>query len=217
MIVSSRSIAKTLFTGLLALALEEEYGSVISAKISDLVSDADESWDGVTIGDALDMSTGRYLFERQFIDERAHSCDFYKTNTHPEKLDISLTCYERRTEPGEHLIYHLTDTYVAITAMRSFLEKLGEDDDLIEYYNSRILRPLGVSKVTQESIATTTDEFKQPIGSLGLLLTADDIMKIVRFLNPSIENVGKINENSYEKAISLVQQKEKELGLPTYQ
>jgi len=215
LVMTSHSFAKTFFTALTAFAMEEEFGNVLSAQIADLIDSADRSWDGVTIQNALDMSTGHYKSPAHMVDDSFLSCSFFQADGHEEILQECLTCYPKKKNPGEIVVYHSSDTYIAVTAMRKYLERFSDGGDLIEYFNTRIGQPLGLSELFQNAIVTTNDVHNQPLGFNGLFFILDDILKLSKFVHPGNENRGKINgdqilDRAYlDKALQI-----EERGLP---
>ena len=183
-----------MLTTLIALAMEQEFGNVLDSHIVELIEDADEEWTPVTIENALDMSTGMYKFKKYPIDDYFLNCRFFDQEQHPKKLEIALTCYnKRKSKPGKVFAYHSSDYYVAAVALRSLMHAKGLNDDLVEYYNSRIIRPLRIGNMTQGSILKTLDETEHIYGSTGLFFTIDDVLKLSRFINPGYGDRGKIN------------------------
>lgn len=193
MIVSSHSIAKTFFAAITALAIEEEFGNVLSTRITDFIDMASGSWDEVTLEDTLDMATGHFLSKTFFVDDNFYNCKFFDSLNFEWQLDKALNCYDKKCEPGTAAVYHSSNTFIASVVLRTFLERFGEYDNIIEYYNTRIVRPLGLSKMIQNALLTSHDVSKQPIGYTGLFFNIDDIVKFARFVNPGNENRGKIN------------------------
>jgi len=129
-----------------------------------------------------------YMFDDSFL-----SCGFFQANGHNEMLDKALNCYPKRKKPGEVVVYHSSDTYIAVTAMRKYLERFSDSGDLIEYFKTRIAYPLGLSKLIENSIVTSNDVHNQPLGFNGLFFIMDDILKLSRFVHPGNKDRGKIN------------------------
>ena len=167
----SGSISKTFFGTLTALTMEEEFGNILSSKIGPLLSEAGKTWDFVSIENALDMSTGHYRFTGHGIDERTVSNVFNLAETHSTKILTALNSFRRRTTPGRRWIYHSTDTYIVGVALRMLLQKWTQNDDLVNYMNTKVFGPLQLSQMAQHSIRVTYDDYKQPYTTTGMFLT----------------------------------------------
>lgn len=46
----------------------------------------------------------------------------FLVDSHAEKINGSVNLYNRRVSPGSYWVYHTSDTYVALTALDSYLK-----------------------------------------------------------------------------------------------
>ena len=219
MVVPSGSIAKTYFTTVVALTLEQEFGNVMTAKIGDLVEEAGSSWNSVSIENVLDMSTGHYRFTSHGVDDFTTSKVFNIAEIHSTKMLTAINSYRKRATPGDRWVYHTSDTYIAGVALRNIFQTLTGSDDLLSYMNLKVFGPLGLSKAAQHSIRVTYDDVKQPFSTTGMFFTIDDAIKIARFINPGNTKRGKIKNRQVLHAAYLdatIQLNEEDRGLEAY-
>ncbi|NOR37170.1 MAG: serine hydrolase, partial [Woeseiaceae bacterium] len=162
------------------------------ALIEDYVPECAEDWQGVTIEHALDMTTGHFGSSKLHADENSSTTGrFFNGDDHATKIDYACNEYPRQSDPGEHLVYHTWDTYLAGTAINSRLKSIAGpeadfyDDMLVE----RIWKPLGLSLLSQAT-RRTYDEVAQPFTGFGLTFVRDDIARLAQFIG---EQDGRLN------------------------
>ena len=185
MAVPSYSTAKSIVAGFGLMLLEAKYPGAAMANIADLVPECGESWDGVTIEHALDMTTGHFDLPDMHGDEDAAIESRFFLGDHRDKIDKACNGYPRKADPGTHLSYHTWDTYLAGVAMTRFLQqRLGADADFFDDLLVPLLwRPLGLSRVA-EATRRTYDEVGQPYAGFGLTLVRDDVARLAQFIGP---------------------------------
>jgi len=203
----SYSTAKTTFGGFALMRLEKKYPGVFNKLVVDYVPECADSdrWKGVTIEDAIDMTTGNYLSVKNMVDEVAdHVAEFFTPTTHAGKIKYACSKFPKQTTPGSQWVYHTSDTYIAGTALNNFLkEKEGNSSDIYEDVIIKDLwEPLKLNpaiKVTRR----TYDETKQPFVGYGLTYTSDDIAKIGAFLTKGGMIKGKraFDTKEFERAM----------------
>lgn len=183
LLLPSYSTAKSIFASLALMRLEALVPGAANARISDLVPECAEGWDDITIGDALDMATGRYQSTGTEADEAQpeHVAFLYAEN-HAEKIRFACQFFPTKSQPGKVWVYHTSDTYVAGTAMRALLAAHGDTGDL---YQSLVVRPLWETLALGQAIRTTRHTYDlraQPLVGWGLYYQPDDIARIGNWL-----------------------------------
>ncbi len=179
----SYSLAKSLVGGLGLMRLEMLHPGAMRAQIAEHVPQCDR-WTGVTLENALDMTTGRYSSPNDQADENGMtSSRFFISTTHAEKIAIACTLFPRREAPGRRWVYHTTDTYVLGAAMADFWRDAhGADADFFnDVLVDGIYAPLHLSP-TIRATRRTIDDARQPLTGWGLTLTRDDIAKLGAYL-----------------------------------
>jgi len=180
----SYSTAKSIVGGVGLMRLEALKPGVSKALIRDHVPACapGDSWAGVTLTHALDMTTGVYGSTASEADESAPSISaFFNADNHAAKVAYACGQYRRRAEPGTTFVYHTTDTYLLGTAMAALLRGDGGDD----FYDSVVAplwRDLGLSPTILET-RRTYDAVRQPFTGWGLAYHADDIIRIAGWLD----------------------------------
>ncbi|MBT5105764.1 MAG: serine hydrolase [Porticoccaceae bacterium] len=187
LVVPSYSLAKSLVGGLAFMRLQQQYPSLGQELIEDWVPECQgEKWQDVTFENVLDMATGNYRSRVYMADEEANSIfdDFFSKQTHKERIEYSCNEYRRRTEPGTRWVYHTSDTYILGTALNAFLRSKEDTraDILEDLLIPDIWRPLRLSSTAERSIRSY-DEQRQPAVGWGLAFLADDVGKLMDFLN----------------------------------
>ena len=192
MALPSYSTAKSLVGGLGLMLMEADYPGTAEAPISDYVPECGEDWQGVTIEHALDMTTGHFGSSKLHADENSSTTGrFFNGDDHATKIDYACNEYPRQSDPGEHLVYHTWDTYLAGTAINSRLKSIAGpdadfyDDMLVE----RIWKPLGLSLLSQAT-RRTYDDVAQPFTGFGLTFVRDDVARLAQFIG---EQDGRLN------------------------
>jgi hypothetical protein len=191
----SYSLAKSVGAGIAVMRLAADYPQLTSTRIAALVPQCAGrgGWGDVTIGDALDMATGRYDSAAYEADEDSAATleGFFLPDRHAAKLDFACRHYPRKAAPGSVWVYHSTDTYVLGAALNAFLRaRTGPDADFYRDILADRLWPalqlgsqLGVSRRTYDAAA-------QPFTGYGLTLHGDDIARLSLFLNVDHGRIG---------------------------
>lgn len=183
LLLPSYSTAKSIFAGLALMRLEALVPGAANARIGDLVPECTEGWNDITIGDALDMATGRYESTGNEVDEALpEHVAFLYADDHPQKIRFACQFFQRKAPPGKVWVYHTSDTYVAGTAMRALLAEHGDAEDL---YQLLVVRPLWRPLALGQSIRSTRhtyDAYAQPLAGWGLYYQPDDIARIGTWL-----------------------------------
>ncbi len=189
LVLPSYSTAKSLFAGLAMLRLAKIYPNIYHEKVTDWVPACDQqSWQEVTLGHLLNMTSGHYLSNKDTGDEDAkHSLIFFNAKTHQEKIRYSCRYLPKKQPAGERFIYHTSDTYLLGTALTHFIKaKKGKHADIFNDVLVNDLWPvIGFSPVVY-STRRTIDELQQPFSGYGLFLLRDDIAKLSRFFNQQL-------------------------------
>lgn len=182
----SYSLAKSLFAGLAMMRAERISPGAADALIRDHVAACREvdAWQGVTIGHALDMATGNYDSLEPLADEDAMiASEFFLADLHATKIAAACNAFPRRSVPGERWVYHTSDTYIAGTALASYLR--GHVAPGLDLYTDIIVEPLwvplGLSPLSHAT-RRSNDDIQQPYTGWGLSFLRDDIARIGLFL-----------------------------------
>ncbi|WP_417450638.1 hypothetical protein [Kordiimonas sp.] len=178
LVLPSYSLAKSLAGGLGLMRLEGLYGDAFTAKVSDLIP-ACADWGDVTLGDLLNMSTGRYASRVPHADEAAEPyMRFFTTLAGQEKTAFACTHFGSKTKPGKRWVYHTSDTYLLGVAMNAFLAKRAAEgadyyrDQLVPIWQSMPLSPL------MAIMRQTGGPDAAPFTGYGMVLTTDDIARV---------------------------------------
>jgi hypothetical protein len=179
----SYSTAKSVFGGVALMRLEKLYPGSAAAEIAAHVPQCARGWAGVTLEQALDMTTGHYRSDAYMADEDDPSiAAFFEPAGHAAKIAFACTHYPRKAPPGDKWVYHTSDTYLLGTAMAAILrEKHGADTDLYD----DLVRPLWDSLRLSPTLSTTRrseDAVAQPFVGWGLTYQPDDIARLSRWL-----------------------------------
>ncbi|MGB7410472.1 MAG: hypothetical protein WA910_04965 [Sphingopyxis granuli] len=179
----SYSTAKSLFGGVALMRLEKLYPGSAGASIAAYVPACARGWAGVTLEQALDMTTGRYRSAAYMADEDDPSiAGFFEPAGHAAKIAFACTHYPRKAPPGGKWVYHTSDTYLLGTAMAAILrEKRGAEADLYD----DLVRPMWDGLALSPTLSTTRrseDAAAQPFVGWGLTFQPDDIARLSRWL-----------------------------------
>jgi hypothetical protein len=184
MALPSYSTAKSFVGGLGLMLMETDYPGTAEALISDYVPECGDDWQGVTIEHALDMATGHFESPDLHADEdAATNSRFFNADNHAGKIDFACNEYPRRSDPGEHLVYHTWDTYLAGTALNNRLKMLAgpEVDFYADLLVEKIWKPLSLSVLSQTT-RRTYDDVAQPFTGFGLTFVRDDVARLAQFI-----------------------------------
>ena len=184
LMLPSYSTAKSLVAGLALMRAEKLHPGFRSTPITDVVPECGDSWHGVTIEHALDMTTGHYGSAEMHVDEdSAIVSRFFTAEDHATRIDFACNEFPKRAPPGQHWVYQTWATYLAGTAINNRLRTLHGGD--IDFYDELLVRPiwraLHLSRVI-ENIRRTRDEAAQPFSGFGLTMTRDDVAKLAQFI-----------------------------------
>lgn len=186
MLLPSYSTAKSVFGGIGLMRLAQKYGTgVVNELLSDHIPAASgAAWNGVTIGNAVDMATGNYKSNLFESDEGGSvMLDFFLTEDYTEKLSISLS-WPRKATPGTNWNYHTSDFFLATEAMNAYLKtQAGAGADLFTMLRDEVLIPAGVGPDALTTVRTGNSASGAPFGGYGMFWTQDDIAKIAKLLN----------------------------------
>ncbi len=181
----SYSLAKSLLAGLGLMRLEQLAPGSRNRLIADGVADCrDSRWAGVSLENALDMTTGNYdSLVSEADEDSAKMLRFFLTQTHAEKTGMACGLFAHKSPSGEKFVYHTLDTYLLGSAMQTLLRaRLGPDADI---HRDLVVRPLweklGLSPLTGH-VMRTYDAAAQPLTGWGLTFHRDDLARIATFL-----------------------------------
>ena len=179
------SASKTALGAVSMLALAQKYGpEVFDLPILDYVdaTPPHHGWDGVTVGDALNMATG--LGEGSEVVEPNNQGDgylvrydeWYPLASRDEKVAAILTATNHPWGPGEVVRYRDQDMFlVGVVGDAYVKEQEGPDASLWEFLADEVYRPIGV----RHPAAGLTLE---PDGSIGVPLMQGPLWATLEYL-----------------------------------
>ena len=179
----SYSTAKSVFGGVALMRLEKLYPGSAGAEIAAHVPVCARGWSGVTLEQALDMTTGHYRSDVYMADEDDPSiAGFFEPEDHAAKIAFACAHYPRKGPPGGKWVYHTSDTYLLGTAMSAILrDKRGVGADIY----ADLVQPLWTALKLSPTLSTTRrseDAVAQPFVGWGLTYQPDDIARLSRWL-----------------------------------
>lgn len=185
-VLPSYSLAKSIFAAVALMRLERLHPGAQAVEISKAVPECrgDGSWDGVSLLNALDMSTGHYLSPAYFADEDAAGiAPFFDAETHAGRITFACGAYPKHAAPGVRWVYHTPDTYLLGAAMtKLWRDERGPQADVFDDLVRPIYRPLALSPLL-ETTRRSRDAERQPFTGWGLIIERDDILRLARFLS----------------------------------
>ncbi|MEQ8206606.1 MAG: serine hydrolase, partial [Woeseia sp.] len=196
LLLPSFSTAKSIVAGLALMRLEAIEPGTAQTRVATLLPDcAKAGWQDITIENALDLATGRYLDTALEADESlpAHVAFLYAM-THREKIGFACGYFPRKADPGKVWAYHSSDTYVAGAAMRALLER--DEHARVDIYHQLLVEPLWNSLALSAAIRstrTTYDDDAQPLFGWGLSYQSDDIARIGAWLQAGASLPGGVS------------------------
>jgi hypothetical protein len=204
----SYSLAKSLAAGLALMRAALFFPRIASVRIADEVPQCASAggWNDVTLGDTINMLTGHFRSSAYMQDEYAADvAPFFDATDHLAKITFACTHYPRKAPPGEVWVYHTSDTYLLGTALQTFYrERRGMGVDAFqELLVEPIWKPLHLSP-TIGVTRRTADSARQPFMGYGLTLQADDLAKLLIFINVdhgSIDGRFVINREMLDDAL----------------
>ncbi|MCB1844520.1 MAG: hypothetical protein KDI09_16280, partial [Halioglobus sp.] len=185
-LLPSVSLAKSIFGGLALMRLEAIEPGAAKATVASLLPEcAAAGWGSVTIENALDLATDRYLDTAVEADESLpEHVEFLYADTHREKIEFACRFFPKKAEPGKVWAYHSSDTYVAGAAMRALLER-DRPEEHIDLYRELVVEPLWSPLelgAAIRSTRTTYDPSAHALIGWGLSFQPDDIARIGAWL-----------------------------------
>lgn len=183
----SFSVAKSISGGLAMMRLEQLVPGAARAPIADLVPQcaAEGSWGGITIEDALDMATGRFVTaERMIDDETEISWLVHETQDYDKLINFACTRYPSKAEPGQVWVYHTSDTFLAGVAMDALWKRHSKRADADLFTDVLVNDVFRALRLSPEIAATrrTAGSAQLPYSGAGLTLIRDDLAKLGRYL-----------------------------------
>ena len=139
------------------------------------------TWDGVSLLNALDMTTGVYNSPGYEVDEDNDMGGFFRTEGHAERIAYTCTHFARHSPPGQLWVYRTADSYTLGAALNDIDHRHGGAD----YYADVIVqlwRSLNLSPTIMDSMRSL-DAARQPWTAFSLTYHADDIVRIAGWLN----------------------------------
>lgn len=189
LVLPSYSTAKSSFAALAMMRLERKYPGAKSLLIRNLIPQCNiTKWNNVTLQNVLDMATGNYLSANFEADEDAAaiSNNFFLKTLHADKINFACTNYPQKVTPGTTWVYHTSDTYVAGTAMNTYVKSVeGSTKDVFtDTVVGELFTAINVGP-TAKFTRRTYDSTAQPFAGFGLIWMPDDVAKIAAFIGIS--------------------------------
>jgi CubicO group peptidase (beta-lactamase class C family) len=160
----------------------------------------------------LDMATGNYNSPVPHKDEDSTAfLPFFTAVSSSEKTEFACTHFKRKRKPGKKWVYHTSDTYLLGVAMNAFLsEKRGEKSDYYEDLLLPLWGELGLGSLTK-NMRRTTGAAPQPFTGYGMVVTADDMVRLGHALTQGSAVREALNTTELDAAL---QRARHERGLP---
>jgi hypothetical protein len=207
MVLPSYSLAKSIVAGLSYLMLIQQRPGFEHLTVPELVPEcrlSDKRWEDVTMSHLVNMTTGNYKNLKHHDDESSPGIEarFFSPDSHAEKVRFSCEAWPRSAAPGSTAVYHSTDIYLLGAAMSEFIRREGElaGDIYTDHLYPLILEPLNLSPLLSWT-ERTRDEIAQPFTSHGLVMTANDVVRIAESINSSYHRNSLINQKGFEQAM----------------
>lgn len=181
----SYSLAKSLVAGLALMRLERLYPGTAALAVADLITECKTAaWQGVTLRNLLDMSSGHFGSAVNQADEDGPDLlPFFDAEDHASRMAFACNHYPRREGPGLRWIYHTSDTYLLGAALaEAYRRHAGANAD---FYRDLLVRDLFVPLALNPALAETrrtNDLAQQPFTGYGLTLHRDDVARLALYL-----------------------------------
>lgn len=185
-------VTKSLGAMVAMLWLAEKYGEqVFDLRILDYapVQAGHDGWRGVTFADALNMATGIGSLEPKRIEGYVESDrtplaeNVRRARGAAGKLEAVAGFANYPWGPGEVFRYRTADTFVLAMAMENFLRsRQGPQARLWQALSEEVFVPIGVHHLPMLHTREPDGGKGVPLLGDGLLLTVDDLAKLVRLL-----------------------------------
>ena len=170
----SYSTAKSAVAGMAYLALAKKNGLDANVTLGEHIQDVPASWQDVTLGELLSMTSGHYDSTMYMADEDgARMADFFLATEDQAKTDAALAFPPQQGKPW---VYHSSDTFLAFRLMQSWL---GED--LYAWLIEQVFAPLELSDATRDGLRTIGGA-SQHFGSHGSWWLPSDIVLLAKML-----------------------------------
>jgi len=193
--IPSFSVAKTIAASMGMMRLESIAPKSGDTKIHSVIPEcaAEGGWKNISLLNALDMATGRYVSDEALIDDDTEiSAIVHESQLHNELVEFGCGAYPVKTGPGKKWVYHTSDTYLVGLGLHQLWKRFKNDksdffDEVLKddvYLKLRLSPTLGKTR-------RTADETNQPYFGTGLTLLRDDFAKIGAFLS---KGDGKIDD-----------------------
>jgi hypothetical protein len=220
MLLPSYSTAKSAFTSVAAMRLQQLYGTAVANElIRNWVTEtsaASGDWSSVTLNNALDMATGNYNSSGYETDEGGTTMsNFFSAESYSAKTSYALS-YPHHATPGTQWVYHSSDYYLAARAENNYLQsKAGSGADIFNLVRDDVLAPLHVSPDSLTTERTGNSASGVPFGGYGLFWTQDSIAKVAKLLNNDAGRVDGAQVLSPTALAATMQQTSTDRGVTT--
>jgi hypothetical protein len=209
----SYSTAKSAEAAMALMAMEHEYPGTEKLMVQDFAPAPGcmlPGWDGVTLRNLIDMTTGHYDSAAYMSDEDAPKVlGFFSATTEKGKAAFGCGAYPRRAAPGATWVYHTSDTFLLGDALDRYLRSRPhrQDADIFrDVVDAKIYEPLHLSATAQAS-RRTPDGASQPLFGYGLQFNRDDIARLAVFIgqaNGKIEGAQILDRGLLDLALQRV-------------
>ena len=170
----SYSTAKSAVAGLAYFALAKEGTLDQDLTLGSQVEGVPRSWQEVTLGELLSMTSGHYDSTAYMADEDGiRMADFFLAIEDQAKTDAALAFPAQQGKPW---VYHSSDTYLAFRLMQSWLGQ-----DLYAWLVEHVFAPLRLSDAARDGLRTIGGT-SQHFGSHGSWWLPSDIVLLARML-----------------------------------
>ncbi|RUO61809.1 serine hydrolase [Pseudidiomarina insulisalsae] len=189
--VPAYSLSKTFIAANAAMLLEKQSDTPLLTQTMNTWGTVceGETWQSVSLRDALNMRTGHFMDRGYGKDEAAEATvnNFFTPSSHADKLKHACS-YKAQAEHPIPMVYQSSSTYLLATALQNYL-KQQQQGRLDELLYEHIWQPLELSPLAY-SIDTTKDDRQQVWGGYGLSLLPHDLVKLAHFIQHDPMNLG---------------------------
>ncbi|MFD4510270.1 hypothetical protein [Streptomyces sp. NPDC058457] len=220
MLLPSYSTAKSAFTSVAAMRLQQLYGSsVASEPVKNWVSETSSSsgdWSNVTLDNTLDMATGNYTSSGYETDESGSTMsNFFAAESYSAKMSSALS-FPHKTTPGSRWVYHTSDYFLAARVENNYLQsKAGSSADIYNLVRDDVYTPLHLSPDVLTTERTGNSASGSPFGGYGLFWTQDSIAKVAKLLNNDAGQINGTQVLNSSALASTMQQNSSDRGVTT--
>ena len=205
LVLPSYSTAKSLYAGLALMRLEKIVPNISRVAVSKLIPQCDaKQWQGVSLGDLLNMRTGLYLSKKPHVDESSsRMLSFFLAETNAKKIELACSMFNKRSPAGKYFVYHSSDTYLAGVIMNKLYQKISDKDDLFQGLMLQDLwKDLKLSALFAHS-KRSYDNDQQTFTGWGLSYYISDLIQLIEFIQQQVKDTTLVDQTMLNSALQI--------------